>query len=197
MPKMGYKKITTHKQCTRCKVLFLRNNENFHKTSQNYDGFSTTCKTCRNDSQRKYRCDHKEHLANLHHKLYIKNKKNGKRKQYRSNRRGNPINKVIDNLRNKTWCLLNRSSTKSKKYFKFNETIGCSPEQLKKHLEKQFTEGMSWNNYGMGGWHIDHIIPCDHFKPFTKKQQKECFHYTNLQPLWEYDNLSKGGFYSP
>lgn len=70
--------------------------------------------------------------------------------------------------------------------------IGCSPEQLKHHLESQFTEGMSWENYGVKGWHVDHIIPCVSFDLSDPDQQRECFHYTNLQPLWWYDNLSKG-----
>jgi hypothetical protein len=50
---------------------------------------------------------------------------------------------------------------------------------------------MSWDNYGRKGWHIDHIIPCDLFDLTDYKQQKQCFHYTNTQPLWWDDNLKK------
>ena len=70
---------------------------------------------------------------------------------------------------------------------------------LKQYLEKQFTKGMSWDNYGNPNgdhtscWHIDHIKPCASFDLTQEDQQKECFHYTNLQPLWAIDNLKKGG----
>lgn len=70
--------------------------------------------------------------------------------------------------------------------------VGCSIEELKKHLETQFKEGMTWENYGLYGWHIDHIKPCSFFDLTDPDQQKACFHYTNLQPLWAKENLSKG-----
>jgi hypothetical protein len=53
-----------------------------------------------------------------------------------------------------------------------------------------FTEGMSWDNYGE--WHIDHILPCSSFDLADIEQQKICFNYKNLQPLWAEDNLRKG-----
>lgn len=70
--------------------------------------------------------------------------------------------------------------------------IGCSIDELKKYLEKQFKPGMTWKNYGIYGWHIDHIIPCCIFNLVEEEQQRICFHYTNLQPLWAKDNLTKG-----
>ena len=70
--------------------------------------------------------------------------------------------------------------------------IGCSIEDLKKHLESQFKEGMLWENYGIYGWHIDHIIPCASFDLTDPEQQKKCFNYKNLQPLWAKDNIIKG-----
>ena len=53
---------------------------------------------------------------------------------------------------------------------------------------------MSWDNHGFGDdkWHIDHIIPCSNFDLTKKEEQKKCFNYKNLQPLWQKDNLSKG-----
>lgn len=58
------------------------------------------------------------------------------------------------------------------------------------HLTKQFKKGMSWDNHGE--WHIDHIIPCASFDLTKESEQKKCFHYTNLQPLWAVENLQKG-----
>jgi hypothetical protein len=69
--------------------------------------------------------------------------------------------------------------------------LGCSIAELKSHLEKQFQLGMNWSNYGIGGWHIDHKRPCSSFDLTNTIQQRACFHYTNLQPLWAKDNISK------
>jgi len=71
------------------------------------------------------------------------------------------------------------------------ELLSCSYKHARKHLESQFVEGMNWDNYGFYGWHIDHIIPCASFDLTDPDQQRQCFHYTNLQPLWAEDNLRK------
>lgn len=62
------------------------------------------------------------------------------------------------------------------------ELVGCSWVALRSHLENQFTDGMSWDNYGTA-WHIDHIIPCAKFDLTKPEEQKACFHYSNLRPL--------------
>ena len=67
---------------------------------------------------------------------------------------------------------------------------GCSLEELLEHLQNQFDDDMHWGNFG--DWHIDHIKPCASFDLTDPKQQAECFHYTNLQPLWGEDNIRKG-----
>jgi hypothetical protein len=72
------------------------------------------------------------------------------------------------------------------------ELIGCTPDELVSYLEGMFADGMTWDNYGRHGWHVDHIKPCVSFDLSDPEQQRECFHYTNLQPLWANDNLSKG-----
>ena len=72
------------------------------------------------------------------------------------------------------------------------ELLGCTPEEVRNHLQSQFTEGMTWGNHGQHGWHVDHIRPCASFDMSEPEQQKACFHYTNLQPLWAEDNFKKG-----
>jgi len=72
--------------------------------------------------------------------------------------------------------------------------LGCSVEDLKKHLESQFSPGMSWENYGNkeGQWSIDHIFPLSKADLTDKEQFLKVCHYTNLQPLWHLDNMRKG-----
>ncbi len=73
------------------------------------------------------------------------------------------------------------------------EMLGCSVDECIKHIESQFKEGMSWDNHGRKGWHVDHIKPCCDYNLGLVEDLKKCFHYTNLQPLWWWENLSKGG----
>ena len=83
---------------------------------------------------------------------------------------------------------INRRSIKNFKLRGNSKLLGCSYEEVREHLSKQFTEGMSWDNYGE--WHIDHIIPLA--SATTEEEVLKLYHYTNLQPLWAKDNLSKG-----
>lgn len=73
------------------------------------------------------------------------------------------------------------------------ELLGCSVDDARAHLEARFKDGMSWGNHG--DWHIDHIRPCASFDLTDPEQQKECFHYTNLQPLWAKENMKKNDTY--
>jgi hypothetical protein len=72
------------------------------------------------------------------------------------------------------------------------ELLGCSFQFFADFIEAQFTKGMTWQNRGASGWHLDHIIPVSHFDLSNPEQQRRCFHYTNLRPLWAVDNLRKG-----
>ena len=74
------------------------------------------------------------------------------------------------------------------------DLLGCSKADFINYFESLFTEGMSWEKVGKE-IHIDHIKPCCSFDLTQEEEQKKCFHYTNLQPLWAADNLSKGGKY--
>lgn len=76
------------------------------------------------------------------------------------------------------------------KNFSVSRLVGCSNQELKNHLEKQFKKGMNWDNYGVHGWHIDHIIPLSSARDDIDLLKKLC-HYTNLQPLWAQENRIK------
>ncbi len=104
----------------------------------------------------------------------------------------------INDINFKLTCTLGdrlRSAIKSsgvKKNTKTIDLIGCDISFLKKYLEALFKPGMSWKNHGRSGWHIDHIHPCASFDLKDTEQQKQCFHYTNLQPLLAEENIQKG-----
>ena len=88
---------------------------------------------------------------------------------------------------------LRRALKENRKSKSTQQLLGCSINELKKHLESKFESGMSWDNYGK--WEIDHIRPCASFNLSDIKQQFQCFHYSNLQPLWEQENLEKSNKY--
>ena len=69
--------------------------------------------------------------------------------------------------------------------------LGCTVEQAMQHIAAQFQPGMTWDNWGIHTWHIDHIVPCASFDLDVAEEREKCFHYTNLQPLWAEENLRK------
>lgn len=98
--------------------------------------------------------------------------------------------------------LRSRLTTALKKYLKvpfkernINLLIGCSLAELRKYLESQFKDDMNWNNHGKL-WHIDHIKPCRLFNLSDIEEQRRCFNYRNLQPLYAQENLKKNGKYT-
>ena len=105
------------------------------------------------------------------------------------NRRNNNMEyRLMDSLRGRL-----NSALRKRNVVKLETTIklvGCPMPELIKYLENKFKPGMSWKNRET--WHIDHIIPCISFDLSKLEQQKKCFHYTNLQPLWPTENYRKG-----
>ena len=159
-------------------------------------GVSNRCKKCDNDKTKKYYIKNREKIK----EYFIKNKEKQKsyKKEYRINNRekinkyernkklNDPIYKLSSNVRDRLSNYLKTTGiAKSKRTF---DIVGCSPPELKEHLEKQFVPGMSWDNRNK--WHIDHITPLSSAK--TEEEIYKLAHYTNLQPLWAEDNLRKG-----
>jgi len=139
-----------------------------------------------------YRANRSGRLAYLKNWIQLNPEK---RKRYvrrwrKSKRQSDPVFKLKDNLRRRLRHALD-GRAKSAKTF---ELLGCSAEFLREHIERQFSAGMTWSNYGKGHdkWNIDHVIPCASFDLSDPAEQKQCFHFTNLRPLWEPQNLFKG-----
>ena len=97
--------------------------------------------------------------------------------------------RIASRLRTRIYiCIKIQKTSKSKPML---ELLGCTIEELKQHLESKFLPGMTWENHTRDGWHIDHIKPCSSFDLSKEEEQRICFHYTNLQPLWAHENFSK------
>lgn len=157
------------KACCCCKIWQPLKNYNNH--SMHWDFLRYECKDC----LVKYRVSHKKDINN-YRKIYDKNRK-----------LIDPEFKLLKTLRSRLGTALKTKN--AVKSIKTLDLTGCSTSFLMKYLEEKFKEGMSWSNHGE--WHIDHIIPCSSFNLLDKKEQEKCFHYTNLQPLWASENLSK------
>lgn len=123
-----------------------------------------------------------------HAKRDIETVRAQRRRYWKERKASDPGFKLATAVRSYVWkALRNGEAMKAGKY---RELLGCETQDLMAHLEAQFADGMTWANHGE--WHIDHIRPCASFDLTDPAQQRECFHYTNLQPLWWQDNLSKG-----
>ena len=149
----------------------------------------------------KQRYSEKKDEINLHRKAYDQTEKGKRiRQQWRDNNKdkikqknkvqmNKPENKIRSNISRRILFILKQG----KENKKLEMILGYSVGKLKNHLETQFKEGMSWNNYKMNGWHIDHIIPVSafNFSSYKDKDFHRCFALKNLQPLWAKENLSK------
>jgi hypothetical protein len=156
-----------------------------------------------NQYQKEYRNNNKTKIQEWQ-KVYRENNKENRRKYLTDNanhlteqrrirknfrRKTDPYYKLIENIRSRTLIALKSQNTK--KSTKTLELLGASKEEVWKHLESKFKEGMTRENHGFKGWHIDHLLPCASFDLSDPEEQKKCFHYTNLQPLWWWENLKK------
>lgn len=200
------------KICSRCKL--KKSVDQFYKRAGTKDGLRYVCKVCCSENAKTYRQVHKEQIKEEHKKYRKDHKKERKeydRKRYQNNkekileqtkkyrqehkkelnlyfrnRRKMDINyKIACNLRIRLWDVLKGCP----KLATTVELTGCSIEFLRDYLQKQFKSDMNWKNYGK--WEIDHIRPCASFDLSKPSEQKKCFNYKNLQPLWTKENRSK------
>lgn len=203
------------KICGRCKI--EKEVCHFGKNKNDKSGYRSSCNECRKEESKNYREKNSEKRKETIKNFYEKNKesellrlkkyrinnpekrKETTKKYYEKNKveinakqiirnkqyyKNNPLYRLIHNLRARTKEYLKQHHSNSKTF----DIIGCEPKFLREHLERQFKDGMSWDNYG--SWHIDHIVPLSSAN-CSEEINKLC-HYSNLQPLWAYDNLSKG-----
>lgn len=204
----------TTKKCSTCNV--EKDITEFVKSSRTKTGFSNPCKECHN----KWYHEHKEEICKKNKEKYLDNPEpsRARAKEYRNNhleesnartkqwiennrerynenqrnwrrqaREQNPWMRIRDALSTRMRIALCEKNAEKTQFTM--EYLGCSGEQLCCFLEAEFSSGMTWENYGE--WHIDHIRPCASFNLEDPEEQKKCFHWTNLQPLWASDNIRK------
>ena len=201
------------KTCTKCNI--TKSLSEFGKCKSFNDGHRYECNSCRklynyeNRNHIREKCkeyrknnlekekirDKRNWEANkdkrkIQQKMWYKNNKEHVRDYYKNKRETDIEFKISEALRSRIKDAVKKGFTK--KAYKTKELLGCDYNTLKEHIESQFTHGMTWENHGLFGWHLDHINPCSSFDLTDPEQQKKCFHYTNLQPLWAEDNLAKG-----
>lgn len=130
------------------------------------------------DNTRKWRKSHPERIKKI-------------RREYARKQRANPATRILESLRKRIWAAI-------KQGFKSARTLELLDMDLKEfriYIQGQFRPGMTWENYGPV-WHIDHVRPCASFDLTDPEQQKICFRWDNLQPLFKRENLQKHASYS-
>jgi hypothetical protein len=164
----------------------------FNKDKYSSDGLRYRCRECTSKEYRKYYYNNRNCEIERQVNYQISNTEQVKKKRReRHHKKYNTdiLYKIKINLRNRVKLFLISKNFNSG----INDTfkiVGCTPDELKKHIESKFIEGMSWENYSHNGWHIDHIIPLSSANTYDETI-KLC-HYTNLQPLWCEENYKKG-----
>lgn len=153
------------KKCSKCND--IKSLEGFYLNNGKHRSW---CKLCFNEYKQQFKIKHP-------------NSKSLERKRHYQKYKNDPIFALSKRLRQRIYHIVN-GNNKSKSTL---EVLGCSYEEFKIHIENQFTKEMSWDK--LGDIHIDHIIPISSVE--TIEEVYKLNHYTNLQPLWAKDNLSK------
>lgn len=189
-------KLGTRSVCKSCcnKLNKARNKEYYQKNKKEIL-----------EKKREYYQDNKEDIKKKNKSYYYENqekcqkeareryekscpdkRRKTKLKYYHEKLKHCPENKIRTNLSRRIRDFIHKDNETTE------ELLGCTFEEFKTYLESMFLDGMTWENYGVHGWHIDHIIPCSSFDLSKSEEIEICFHYSNLQPLWAKDNIRKG-----
>jgi hypothetical protein len=136
-------------------------------------------------SKRTMNDEQKERAKVTKLKSYHKLKYSEKNKEYKKNYSQRLEVRIKNSLRSR----VKKTLKSNPKTTRTTEIVGCSIDELRNHIENQFQTGMTWENWGQFGWHLDHIIPLASAN--NEDEMRRLCHYTNLQPLWWRDNLEK------
>ena len=197
---------TEKKVCTHCKVSKPISDFGKNKGPKRKDGtqanlIRSCCKACKRKKDREYRAANLEKRRKTVRESAArrragierpppqsweerKAKQREYKREYNYKRYQTDENyRITKRLRNRLYTAL-KGKSKAKKTM---ELVGMPINEFKEYIEAQFIEGMTWNNID-----IDHILPCASFIMSDEEEQRKCFHYTNLQPMFRPENQSKG-----
>ena len=185
-----------YKICGKCKKYLTL--DNYNNSSTNWDKLRNRCKECLKKIRMKNRLNNKMYNKYYYLKYNIPSKYKpsiSNKKTILFSKKSNNIDKIqkqlINNLRNRVSSVLRHNDIVL--YETNIDLFGCDIPALIHHIESQFIDGMSWENYGQ--WHCDHIIPFSSFNIMDHFERHACSYYKNLQPLTSYENLSKHAKY--
>lgn len=190
--------------------------DNFVKNKRQKDGYHYICKLCHKlykeqnkdriqNRHKEWLNNNKEYISSYNKQYNINNFEKKKQsidkwwknnpnyqKEWKNKKYNNDVEyRIKDNLRSRFYNAI----TNQFKIQSVIDLLECSVDELKHYLESLFKPEMTWENHGEI-WEIDHIIPCSKFDLTEKKQQKECFHYTNLQPLFKTTKIAESFGYN-
>lgn len=188
------------KKCYTCKI--EKDLSMFYKDKNKKCGISGECKDCSKKYSAEYRLRNleyfKEYGLKYRSELIIDKEyfKNYSKEYYQTvlkekrklKKLEDPVYKLKLTLQSRTSYFFKHK--KFKKSSTYDDIFGDTYDNIKMFISSKFIEGMSWDNHGFNGWHIDHIIPLCSAK--TEEDLYKLCHYTNLQPLWAEDNWKKG-----
>jgi hypothetical protein len=203
-----------HYCCKNCKnekhkKYYINNKEKINEKHKKYNSenqdkikeYNLKRKEIKKIYNQNYILSNKEYLKEYHKNYNIinKEKRNEYRKQYdiknrklinkkRNEKENNdPIFKFKIRVRGLIKTSFKRGKNQFKKNAKTENILGCTIEEFIIYIKSKFTKGMTLENHGE--WHLDHIIPLA--SATTEDEIIKLNHYTNFQPLWAKENLSK------
>lgn len=191
------------KKCSRCNL--TKPFREFHKHAPALDGLKAACKICRKvetkdryskirvaDLARRsaYYFEHKAEKQ-AYDRVYREKNRENRRKYFTNYSRVKRQTDLGFRLQQTLRSRLRLAIKTNQKRGSAVQDLGCSIPELKSYLESKFQPGMTWDNWGRDGWHIDHIKPLASFDLTDPEQFRQACHYTNLQPLWAEENFKK------
>jgi hypothetical protein len=177
------------KLCTKCNI--EKSLDDFYDRITSPDKKRNSCKTCMRKHKiiynKQYRLLNKIKINKANKVYKIQNKEKIRKQQ--SIKLMTDINyKLASNLRARLSMVVSHNYKSGSAV----KDLGCSIKEFKIYIESKFTDEMSWENYGRNGWYLDHIVPLSSFDLTDREQLLKACHYTNIQPLLAFDNMSKG-----